>query len=257
MLWSIGAWSTLRDPVVAVVGTRRATSYGLRVTRDIVGALARAGACIVSGMAVGIDGAAHRAALDALGATVAVLGTGVDRAFPRAHSGLHREIAARGLLMSELAPGAKSHAGSFPNRNRIIAALARLTIVIEAPHRSGALLTAERARELGRDVAAVPGPIDSPQSQGCNQYIRDGAHPIATVADAIQLAGLSPQRRTGPHLDDPVEMRVWSALEGGAATLDELCARAGLPVAQCLAAISGLELRGAVDCALTGEIHRR
>src|SRR5829696_2529212 len=177
VLWRRGAWEMLQDPVVAIVGTRRSTAYGQRVTREIATALARAGASIVSGMALGIDAAAHTAALDAGGRTIAVLGTGADVAYPRAHVALHRDIGARGLVLSELPPGARSHKGSFPKRNRIIAALARLTIVVEAPFDSGALITASDALELGRDVAAVPGPIDSPQSQGTNLYIRDGAHP--------------------------------------------------------------------------------
>lgn len=257
VLWRRGSWDVLCDPVVAVVGTRRATPYGHRMTREIAGALARAGATIVSGMALGIDAVAHKAALDAGGRTVAVLGTGADVAYPRGHVALHREIGARGLVLSELPPGARSHGGSFPKRNRIIAALARLTIVVEAPVASGALITARQALDLGRDVAAVPGPIDSPQSQGTNEYIRDGAHPITSVADALTLAGLSPKPRAAPEMDDETEVRIWSALADGAASLDELCARAALPVTRCLTAVTRLELRGVVECALTGEIRRR
>lgn len=257
ILWRCGEWDALQEPVVAVVGTRRATHYGIRMTREIVSALARGGATIVSGMALGIDAAAHRAALDVGGRTVAVLGTGADVAYPHAHLALHREIASRGLVLSELPPGARSHGGSFPMRNRIIAGLARLTIVVEAPIPSGALITARRANELGRDVAAVPGPIDSPQSQGTNEYIRDGAHPITCVADALMLAGLQPQPRATPALTDETEMRLWTALAHSATSLDELCARAALPVTQCLSAVTRLELRGIIDCALTGEIRRR
>src|SRR5207249_9854011 len=143
--------------------------------RELAGALARAGACVVSGMALGIDAIAHRAALEVNGRTIAVLGTGVDIAYPRAHRGLHAEIVARGLVLSELPPGAHSHGGSFPLRNRIIAALAKVTIVVEAPEGSGALITSERALDLNRTVAAVPGPIDSPQSEGTNKLIREGA----------------------------------------------------------------------------------
>lgn len=256
-LWWMGDWDVLQRPLVAVVGTRRATSYGLRITREISGALARGGACVVSGMALGIDGAAHRAALESNGATIAVLGTGADVAYPRSHSTLHREIIQRGLVISEMPPGARSHGGSFIKRNRIIAALARLTIVVEAPFGSGALWTARMAMDLGRDLAIVPGPIDSPQSQGANEFLRDGAHPIVSVADALCLAGLAPERHAEPRVDDDVEMRIWAALADGAATLDELCARSALPVAQCLTAITTLELRGAIECALTGEIRRR
>ena len=258
-LWHLGAWETLREPVVAIVGTRRATGYGLRMTRELSSALARGGACIVSGMALGIDACAHRAALDAGGRTVAVLGTGVDVAYPRAHEALHAEIGARGLLLSELPPGAHSHGGSFPMRNRIIAALSSLVIVVEAPIKSGALITARHAADLGREVAMVPGPIDSPQSQGTNEHLRDGAHAITSVADALYLAKLAPQPHRGgePQLDDEIEARVWEALSNGAASLDELCARASVPVARCLTAVTALELRGAIECALTGEIRRR
>lgn len=256
-LWWTGDWSALARPLVAVVGTRRATSYGLRVTRELAGALARGGACVISGMALGIDAAAHQAALEAGGATVAVLGTGVDVPYPRAHARLHRDIASRGLVISEMAPGARSHRGSFIKRNRIIAALARLTIVVEAPFGSGALWTAKAAMDLDRDLGAVPGQIDSPQSQGVNELMRDGAQTIASIDDALCLAGLAPRRNAEPRVDDDVEMRVWSALGQGAANLDDLCARSALPVAQCLAAVTTLELRGAIECALTGEIRRR
>jgi DNA processing protein len=257
VLWSIGDWNTLRAPVVSIVGTRRATTYGQRITRELAGALARAGACVVSGMALGIDATAHRTALECGGRTVAVLGTGADVAYPKAHSALHREIAARGLVLSELAPGARSDAGSFPRRNRIIAGLATLTIVVEAPIKSGALITSTYAADIGRDVAAVPGPIDVPQSEGTNQLIRDGAHAITCVADALSLVGLDAPVRSHPEIHGEAEERVWAALTDGAATLDELCARSALPVAQCLGAVTGLELRGVVECALTGEIRRR
>jgi DNA processing protein len=256
-LSALGDLATLRDPVVAIVGTRRATSYGLRITQAIAGGLARAGACIVSGMALGIDGAAHRGALEAGGRTVAVLGTGVDVPYPRAHLGIYREIAEKGLILSEMPPGSRSHKFAFPIRNRLIAALARLVIIVEAPHKSGALHTVKYALEMNREIAIVPGPIDSPQSAGSNLLMRDGAHPITSIDDAITLAGLMPSPIAGPRIDDASEMRVWSALESGARSLDDLCARAGLPVAECLAAVTGLELRGAVDCALTGEIRRR
>lgn len=256
-LWALGDRAVLRDPVVAIVGTRRSTAYGERIARALAGGLAEAGACVVSGMALGIDGVAHRAALDAGGATVAVLGTGVDVPYPRANLSIYRQIVDKGLVLSEMPPGAHSHRGSFPNRNRIIAALARLVIVVEAPVKSGALITSREGLDLGRDVAVVPGPIDSPQSEGSNLLLRDGAHPITSVADAVTLAGLTPKRIAGPEIEDETELRIWAALASSAGSLDELCARAALPVAECLAAVTGLELRGAVECALSGEIRRR
>jgi DNA processing protein len=256
-LWWQGDLDLLNGVVVAVVGTRRATSYGRRMTTEIAGGLAKAGVTVVSGMALGIDAVAHRAALDATGATVAVLGTGADVAYPRAHVALHTEIVERGAVLSELPPGAHSHRGSFPERNRMIAALASATIVIEAPFDSGALITATRALELGRDVAIVPGQIDSPHSQGSNALLRDGAHPIVAVADALALVGLAPPPvPSAPRLEGDSELRIWRALDDGGATMDELCARTGLPVTQCLTTVTALELRGLIECALTGEIRR-
>lgn len=256
-IWAIGDLATLGPPVVAVVGTRRATAYGLRITREIVGAFARAGACVVSGLALGIDAAGHRAALEFGGRTVAVLGTGVDVPYPKSNAPLYREIAERGLLLSELPPGSRAFPHHFINRNRIIAALAKVTIVIEAPIGSGALHTAAFAQELDREVAIVPGPIDSPQSAGSNKLMRDGAQIIASIDDALALAGLGPQKGGEISVTSETERRVWNALGAGAASLDELCARAALPVAECLTAVTGLELRGAVECALTGAIRRR
>lgn len=256
-IWAIGDFAMLDGPVVAVVGTRRATAYGLRITRELVAALVRGGACIVSGLARGIDAAAHHAALEHGGRTVAVLGTGVDVPYPRSNLPLYREMAARGLILSEFplgSPGLKHH---FLRRNRIIAALARVVFVVEAPHKSGALSTVEAAMKLNREVGTVPGPIDSPQSAGSNQLLCDGAHPIVSVDDALTLAGLSPQRRGRIDIANETERRIWDALADGAASLDELCARSTLPVAECLTTVTILELRGVVECALTGEIRRR
>src|SRR5687767_10385576 len=148
VLWAIGSLDTLRGPVVAIVGTRKASPYGVRATREIARALARAGACVLSGMARGIDGTAHLAALDAAGRTVAVLGTGVDIAYPAGHRPLHGRIREHGLLLSEEKPGAHAGPGSFPRRNRIIAALASVTIVVDAGVKSGASITATLALEL-------------------------------------------------------------------------------------------------------------
>jgi DNA processing protein len=256
-LFAIGDLSAARRPLVAIVGTRRATSYGERVAREIAGALARAGVGVISGMARGIDGCAHRAALARDGRTVAVLGTGVDIAYPVAHRALHAEIGRRGLLLSEELPGERANGGSFPRRNRIIAALAQLTIVVEAPARSGALITATHALELGRTVAAVPGPIDSPHSTGSNELLRDGAVVIAAVSDALALVGATPPVRTLPPLATPAERAVWTALAAGPADLDLLAARSALPARTCLAAVTALELAGAVECEITGEIRRR
>ncbi len=257
-LFAMGALECLDAPAVAIVGTRSATAYGERVTRELARALAREGVTVISGLARGVDAAAHRAAREVGGQTVAVLGTGIDIAYPAAHRALHREIAAHGLLLSEALPGERPTPGSFPKRNRIIAALARATIVTEAPTRSGALITAECALELGRTVAAVPGPIDVPQSAGSNELLRDGAIVIASPADALALVGVAPRASpTTPELETPAERAVWEALAAGPASADRLTLRTGIPARECLAAITALELRVLVECALSGEIRRR
>jgi DNA processing protein len=259
VLWALGDLALLDDarPAVAIVGTRRATAYGERATRAIAGALARAGACIVSGMARGIDACAHRAALESSGATIAVLGTGVDVAYPVAHQALLAELCAHGLVLSEYPPGERANGGSFPRRNRIIAALAQATIVVEAGAKSGALITANDAEQLGRTVAAVPGPIDQPQSEGTNLLLRDGAQFIASVEDALALVGLTRAVRRPSVAPDSDEANVWRALGDGAADLEAICGRTRLPADRCLAAITALELAGAVECTLTGVVQRR
>ncbi|HYC51404.1 MAG TPA: DNA-processing protein DprA, partial [Gemmatimonadaceae bacterium] len=249
--------SLRRQPRVAIVGTRRATSYGLRVARELTTAFVRAGACVISGLASGIDGMAHRTALDEEGTTIAVLGTGMNRVYPKAHRPMQQAIVERGLLLSELDADDHGQKFTFLQRNRIIAALAHLTVVVEAPERSGALNTAEHAMELGRHVAAIPGQIDQLHSVGANRLIRDGAQILTCVEDALALVGLTPAPREYRGAPDGDDGRVWSALAGGALDVDALCARAGLPAAQCLAAVTRLELAGSIECAMTGEIRRR
>lgn len=256
-LYALGQSAMLDAPRVAVVGTRDPTSYGLRVTRAIVSELARAGVCIISGMARGIDAAAHRAAIEVGGRTVAVMGTGIDVPYPTGHRELHQLLSDQGLVLSEHGSGTRAHRGAFPRRNRIIAALAPLTIVVEAGERSGALNTADQAADLGRTVAAVPGPIDSRQSVGTNGLLRDGAAVLASVNEALSLAGVDvPPRPRAVELDAR-ESRVWDALAEGGLDVDTLAARSGLPARECLAAITSLEILGMVECPLTGEIRRR
>ena len=256
-LWARGDLAILDRPTVAIVGTRRATAYAERVTRQLATTLARAGACVISGLARGVDACAHRGALEAQGATVAVLGTGLDVCYPKAHASLQRDIATRGLLLSELAPDDAAHRGSFPKRNRIIAALARATIVVEAPVKSGALITAAHALDMNRTVAVVPGPIDVPQSQGSNELLRDGATAVTSMADALALLGLTAPVRLHDIPEGSAERTVWQALDAGGLDLESLSARASLPAHETLAAVGALELRGLVECALTGEIRRR
>ncbi len=255
-LWIEGVRSVLDLPCVAIVGTRTASPYGERTTAQLSRALARAGACVISGLARGIDAAAHRAALEVNGATCAVLGTGVEVVYPRGHAALQRQIASAGLLVSELAPANAAHGGSFPRRNRIIAALAHIVIVTEAGFKSGALITADHALELGRVVAAVPGPIDMPQAQGSNLLLRDGAVALTSIADALALAGLSAPVTSARLPEGSHERLIWEALLVGPAHVDVLSTRARLPAQQALAAVSTLEILGYVECGASGEVRR-
>jgi DNA processing protein len=255
----LGDLSVLSRPTVAIVGTRRATPYGERVTQTLAGALAAAGVCVVSGMARGIDAAAHRAALARGGLTAAVLGTGVDIAYPVAHRLLHASIAQRGVVISEFPCGSRAGPASFPRRNRIIAALASLTIVVEAGERSGALITADHALDLGRDVGAVPGPVESAQHVGSNGLLKHGAHAILGADDALSLLGL-PDASARPNVADTLagdERAVWTALEDGATPIDLLTERAALTPRRSLAAVTALELAGLIETLPTGELHRR
>ncbi len=256
-LFTLGDNSLLNSHCISIVGTRAPTQYGIRTARLLATAFGRAGVCVVSGMARGIDAVAHRAALEQGSTTVAVLGTGIDVPYPAGHAELHRVIAEKGLVASESGPGARAHKGAFPRRNRIIAALSPVTIVVEAGHKSGALNTASQALELGRIVASVPGPIDSPQSDGTNQLIRDGATVIATIEDALALVGAARTASPPPYQLNEVDSRVWSALAGGPLTVDALSSTTTLSARDCLTAVTSLEIQGLVESLLTGEIRRR
>ena len=234
--------------VVAVVGARACSSYGSGVAFDLSRSLAAAGAVVVSGLARGVDGAAHRGALDA-GRTIAVLGCGIDRDYPRAHAGLAERIAADGWIISEYPPGVEPAPWRFPARNRIVAGLARATVVVEARERSGALITADLALEEGRDVLAVPGEITSALSRGTNALIRLGAIPVTCVEDVLELLGLGrpsgPDEPTGPPLD-AVCASVLEVVSAGACAVDEIVRRAALGASTVAAALAELELQGYV-----------
>jgi DNA processing protein len=208
-------------------------------------------------MARGIDAAVHRAALECGGWTIAVLGTGIDIPYPVGHAELHRVIGERGLLLSENAPGLRAHKGAFPKRNRIIAALGQSTIVVEGGHKSGAINTANHVLSLGKTLAAVPGPIDAPQSKGTNHLLRDGASVIAEVADALALAGISQPAQAEPARLSELDGRVWSAIGGETIGLDLVARRAGLSARACLTSVTALEMSGMVECLVTGEVRRR
>ncbi|HZJ27063.1 MAG TPA: DNA-processing protein DprA [Acidimicrobiia bacterium] len=227
----------LEAPRVAIVGTRAATPHGLADAHQLGAELAEAGVTIVSGMAIGIDAAAHSGALDAGGRTVGVVATGLDIEYPRRHRSLYERVRADGLVVSELGFGTQPSPERFPTRNRIIAALADITVVVEATVRGGARITAEHALRYGRDVFAMPGSRRNPAAQGCNELIRDGAQPLLDTDDVLLGIGMTPgARRTGsdatparPPLSGDAQT-VHHALGGEPATLDELAQRTNLPL---------------------------
>jgi DNA processing protein len=260
-LWTAGRPAALRHvPRVAVVGTRGSTALGERTTMRVVEAIAACGAAVVSGLALGIDAVAHAAALAVGAPTVAVLGTGVDVPYPRQNARLYHRIAGDGAVAAELPPGTGAVPGAFPRRNRIVAALADLVVVVEAPARSGALITAGMAADLGRPVAALPGSVEAPTAAGCNQLLRDGAHVLADPHDVAGLLGLgaasSPPVASEPLALDDDERLVWRALAEASADLDMLADRTALAPRRCAAAVTALELRALVVVDPTGELRR-
>ncbi len=227
---------------VAIVGARSCSSYGSQVARELARELASAGVVVVSGLARGIDGEAHRGALAAGGLTVAVLGCGIDRDYPRAHADLARRVSESGLVVSEYEPGVEPSPWRFPARNRIVAGLAKATVVVEARRRSGALITADFALELGRDVFAVPGEITSGLSEGTNDLIRQGATPLLAAADVFEALGIEPEPPLPPPTLSTEADVVWSVLESGALTLDEISRATGVGAAEVAVALTELEL---------------
>ena len=246
------------DGTVTVVGSRRASSYGREVARELGRELATAGVVVVSGLAFGIDACAHRGTLDAGGIAIAVLGCGPDSAYPAAHRSLWRRICESGLVISELPPGAAPWRWTFPARNRIMAALAGMTVVVEAAERSGSLITADLAADLGRDLGAVPGPVGSRASAGPNNLLAGGACVVRgaqDVLDALLGPGVRPVERAGPELE-PELLDALGAVERGQGTCDAVAVELGLPGAQAAAALARLEVLGYVSCSLVGVYSR-
>ena len=235
-----GSEEILSRSAVAVVGARACSAYGRSVARSVARELAAAGLVVVSGMARGIDGEAHRGALEA-GVTVAVLGCGVDRDYPAAHAELARRICEQGLIVSEYEPGVEPAPWRFPARNRIIAGLCEATVVVEARERSGALITADFALEEGRDVLAAPGEITSSLSAGTNALIRLGATPVTCAGDILELFDLEPAKPDSASLD-PAAQALLERLRDGAMTADELVRASGVDPAAASAALVELEL---------------
>jgi len=243
---------------VTVVGARRATSYGREVARSLGRELTAAGMLVVSGLAFGIDGCAHRGALDAGGPTLAVLGCGPDVAYPAAHRSLWKRIGEGGLVISEFPPGASPWRWTFPARNRIMAALAGMTVVVEAAERSGSLITMDLAADLGRDLGAVPGPVTSRMSVGPNNLLAGGACVVRDaqdVLDAMLGAGVRRLDRRGPALE-PGLAEVLSAVEAGAVDCDSVAVALGLPAAEAATTLTRLELLGYLSCSSLGTYSR-
>jgi len=248
-LWCVGSLEALSMPCVAVVGTRAATPLGKRLARELAADLGRAGCCIVSGLALGIDAAAHEGALDADAPTIGVLGAGHRQFFPARNRGLaNRIVAGGGAVLSPFPPDLAAQPWQFLARNGVVAALADAVVVVEAPARSGALNTAGWA--AGRvPVLALPGDVDRRHVQGCLALIRDGAVLARHAGDVLEALGqIAPLFRQPQVAARKPDGPVLAALGTGACTLDDVVATTGLPPAQVLAELAVLELEGAVEC---------
>lgn len=248
------------DRAVALVGTRHPTPAGRKIAQQLADALVRAGVCIVSGLARGIDGIAHRAALDAGGRTIAVLAGGLGRLYPPEHKSLADEVVKAGAVVTESVTDMEPHKGLFPQRNRIISGLSKVVVIVQAGLDSGALITAEHAAEQGRVVLAVPGAVDDEQHAGCNKLIRDGAilcrhaDDVLEELDGVSAVASRQQQRSScpkatpapagppPGLDE-TQRRVWDFLAAGPRAGDEIAQHLGLGVAQLATILLGLELR--------------
>jgi DNA processing protein len=250
-----------REGAVTIVGSRRPSRYGRELATELGAEIAAAGFAVVSGMALGIDSAAQTGALRAGGLTIAVLGCGVDLAYPPRSARLYEEIVERGLVIGELPPGTEPRRWTFPARNRIMAALGAMTVVVEARERSGSLITAEMAQDLDRDVGAVPGLVGSSPAAGTNGLIRDGAHLIRGAQDVLDaLVGPGAPRRvlatvSGPHLE-PELADLLDLVERGSGTADALARASSLQPGPLATALLRLELSGYVRCNGEGRYER-
>lgn len=238
---------------VAIVGSRNASHYGLMVAERLGRGLGRSGVAVVSGMARGVDTAAHWGCLGAGGYTVAVLGTGVDQVYPRSNSRLMARILEAGTVLSEFPMGTQPEPRNFPIRNRLISGLSRGVVVVEATRRSGSLITAAQALEQGREVFAVPGSVDSIKSAGAHFLLKQGAKLVEGTEDILEELALRPRKKTGwvkapeaPHLSDGLEKAVYGALDVYPLHIDEIVRKTRLPSGEVLGALMTLELKGHV-----------
>ena len=262
LLYVKGHTALLNRPMLAVVGSRNATAQGVRDAEAFAQALGNAGLTIVSGLALGIDAAAHRGGLATAAGTVAVIGTGADRLYPAKNEALARTIAENGVVLSEFPLGAPALASNFPRRNRIIAGLGLGCLVVEAALRSGSLITARLAAESGREVFAIPGSIHSPLSRGCHQLIRQGAKLVESAQDILEELRWEASAAASTSSDDSSvalndgEEQVLAFLGHAPCALDTLSARSGLTPADLLAMLLPMELAGRV-AQLPGGLYQR
>lgn len=281
LLFAQGRLALLEAPSLAIVGSRRATAQGLENAEAFAAHLSRTGLTIVSGLALGVDGAAHQGALTGAGSTIAVVGTGLDLVYPSRHKALAHRIAEHGLLLSEFALGTPSIAHHFPRRNRVIAGLSLGTLVVEAALQSGSLITARLALECGREVFAIPGSIHSAQSKGCHRLIKDGAKLVETAEDILQelrwpAGSLADGPRAATPVPDPAQAdapegedaepsgrprtareQLLEAIGQDPVTLDALGARTGWPVDRLNVMLLELELEGQLARLPGGLLQRR
>lgn len=254
-LWIRGEITAQDDRAIAIVGTRKPTDYGRQAAADLAAGLAEQGFTIVSGLAYGIDGAAHRAALEAGGRTLAVLGSGVDRIYPSSHAQLARSIVSQGALLSEYALGAAPDAPNFPRRNRIVSGLAVGTLIVEAYEDGGALITARLAVEQNREVFAIPSPVRSKAGAGTNRLIQQGHAKLVMSVDDIltELGAVEPAAQTTPAESrqappdlNGIEKQLYDALTNEPIHIDTLCVRTNLDTSTALVYLLGLEFKGVV-----------
>ena len=275
LLFTLGRVDLLSAPAVAIVGSRRATPQGMDNAREFARVFSERQLTVVSGLAQGIDGAAHEGALTGAGSTIAFIGTGLDRVYPSGHLRLMRRIAEQGLVASEYALGTPARPEHFPRRNRLIAGIAQGTLVVEAALESGSLITARLALECGRDVFAIPGSIHSPQSRGCHRLIQEGATLVESGADVLRelalatpdgtrRATMSPPQpslfdtaRSAPRQAGREDTALLAALGHDPVTFDALAARTGLPSEQLAAQVLDLELAGRLQRLPGGLLQRR
>lgn len=247
LLYVKGDAARLRQPCMAIVGSRNATPQGLATAESFAQALSESGWCVASGMALGIDGAAHRGALKGRAGTIAVVGTGLDVVYPARHRDLAHEIVDQGVMVSEFALGTASIASNFPRRNRIISGLARGVLVVEANLQSGSLITARLAAEQGREVFAIPGSIHAPQSKGCHLLIKQGAKLVDSIHDILEELGSAPTSDLSATADVSSEgSLLLEHLGYDVVTVEALIQRSGLTSEQVSAMLLSLELEGKV-----------